>query len=250
MQWFYGILAGSTLLLLSGSLFLASKKFAGSRSKRRNQDRGSVEVEAITSYIDESLRGYPDRIRYTNVYGAQVWTCHSRLFTFQITFQEKKIRYRFQITFFCKTPFRFRIRRAIIGTSMRIERSSGKRTAGLLAEKEIPALIRRLRFYDSVEVSTTNITGTKIFSNVAGLAEWPQTIGASITFVRFLLNHEERKESTKQGEALCPYCKSTITDQEKSVSCNQCRTIHHQPCWNETDRCSVFGCGGKSELEL
>ena len=225
-------------------------KFAESLFKRLKENHTDDRLKEISLYIDESLRGYPDRTRYTDVYGAHIWQCHSPLFTFQISLQKQKLRYRFQITFFCKTVFQFRIRRALSGPTMKVDRTAGKQTKRLLAEKEMPALIGRLHFYDSMEISPTAVTGRKIFSDIPGLSEWPRTLGASITFVRFLLDYEDRKESTKGGEALCPYCRSPITAQDESVSCIQCRTIHHRPCWNETDRCSVFGCGSKSELQL
>jgi hypothetical protein len=250
MESFYGILGGSIVLLLAAALVLAGKKFAGSLSERWKENDIDDRTEEISLFIDQSLRGYPDRTRYTNVYGGDVWTCHSRLFTFRITLSKKKLRYLFEITFFCDTPFAFRIRRVISGASMKVDRSSGNETRKLLGEKEFSALAQRLLFYDSLEVSRTSVTGKKKFSGAPGLADWPKTLGASITFVRFLLNFEDRKEPATQGDVLCPYCRGAITDQDKSVSCQQCRTIHHQLCWNETDRCSVFGCGNKSELEL
>jgi hypothetical protein len=250
MESFYGILAGSILVLISTALVLAGKKLARSLSERAEENPEQDRMEEISDFIDQSLRGYPDRTRYTNAYGQHVWTCHSKLFTFRITLQKLKLRYGFEITFFCKTPFHFRIRRTVTGNFMKVRESSGKQTAKLLDQKEISALLQRLLFYDSVTVSQTGITGQKTISGVAGLVDWPKTIGASITFVRFLLNFEDRKESTTPGEALCPYCRGVILAQEKSVSCQECRTTHHQVCWNETDRCSVFGCGSKSELEL
>ncbi len=222
----------------------------GSKQVQSSQEITDSDLDELFKYIDASLKGYPDRIHYKDVYASHVWTCHSRLFTFQINLKEEKLRYRFQICFFCKVPFRFKMRRSLTGKGFKILDSPGNTTGQLLAEKEVPVLIQKLLFYDSVEVSNNGVLGSKTFSGIAGLSEWPKTLGASITFVRFLLNYEGRKEATKQGEALCPYCRGMIAENERAVSCGECRTVHHQDCWNESDRCSVFGCGNKSELEL
>lgn len=244
MEWFLGILAGSILLLL------AHMKFANSFSSKSKEPADDPALQELSQFIDSSLKGYPERVRYKDVYGAHVWTCHSRLFTIQISLSKTTIRYRFQVSFFHDLPFRFTIRRSRIQKTMKVAGSSGKLTEKLLSEKEMTPFIQKLSFYDSVRVTKSGVYGSKAVSGIAGLAEWPKALGASITFVRFLLNYDDRKEALKPEDALCPYCRGMITTGEKVVSCSKCRTAHHQDCWNETDRCSIFGCGSKSELEL
>ncbi len=206
--------------------------------------------EKLFHFIDTSLKGYPDRNHFKDFYHNHTWTCHSRLFTFQIQLKKETLRYQFQIFFFVELPFKFKIQRSLTGQTMTIIQSSGEITKRLIAQKELPALIQRLQFYDSLKISSTSVGGTKTFQSLEDLKEWPKTLGASITFLRFLLNYQDRKESTEKGDAVCPYCRNPIIETEKSVSCRECRTIHHWDCWNETDRCSVFGCRSKSELEL
>jgi hypothetical protein len=244
MEWFLLILAVTIFFLYVHS------QLSNSNQKKRNDGENDPVLEEISAFIDSSLKGYPDRIRHKDINrGGYAWTCHSRLFTFRIHLRKHRLRYQFQIVFFCDLPFRFTIRRSRIARSKLTHRSR-KITAQLLARKELHALIQKLRFFDSVSVTRTGVTGTKMFNGISGLSEWHKTLGASITFVRFLLNYEERKQPSQQDEALCPYCKARIAENEQAVSCSTCSTVHHQDCWNETDRCSVFGCGNKSELQL
>lgn len=44
----------------------------------------------------------------------------------------------------------------------------------------------------------------------------------------------------------CPYCKGEIVERENLIRCSQCSTLHHETCWRENGRCSVFACSGVS----
>jgi len=242
MELFFVILVAAILLL-----FLY---FANSIEPQSKPDKIDPVFEELLQYVDTSLKGYPDRFHYKDVHATHVWTCHSRLFTFRIYLTKETLHYQFQIFFSVELPFEFKIQRSLTGQAMKIVQSSGEPTKRLLAQKELPALIQKLQFYDSLKISTTGVAGTKTFQSLEDLKEWPKTLGASITFLRFLLNYQDRKEPTEKESALCPYCRNPILEEEKAVSCRECRTIHHMECWNETDRCSVFGCGNKSEIEL
>lgn len=42
---------------------------------------------------------------------------------------------------------------------------------------------------------------------------------------------------------LCPYCRGTLIQRhQRLVSCSSCKTVHHESCWEEAQRCSIFGC--------
>lgn len=43
--------------------------------------------------------------------------------------------------------------------------------------------------------------------------------------------------------AICPYCRQSMDPTDDIVSCFACNTAHHEECWNEVSRCSIFGCG-------
>ncbi|MCI0412537.1 hypothetical protein L0222_07010 [bacterium] len=244
MEWFFLILVAAILLL-----FLHSK-LVGKIESDSKAEEPDPNFEEIFHYIDTSLKGYPDRFKFTDSYGIRTWTCHSRLFDFQVYLKKETLHYQFQIAFWVQLPFEFKIQRSFKRQDLKLAQSSGKDTRGLLEQKEIPALIQKLQFYDSLKISSGAVVGIKTFRKLEDLEEWPKTLGASITFLRFLLSYQDRKESSEKGPAVCPYCRNPVLEDEKAVSCRECRTIHHSECWNETDRCSVFGCGNKSEIEL
>lgn len=51
------------------------------------------------------------------------------------------------------------------------------------------------------------------------------------------------------GTAVCPYCREEL--QEADVACCVvCGTAYHQECWNESGRCSVYGCTGKMQFHF
>lgn len=45
------------------------------------------------------------------------------------------------------------------------------------------------------------------------------------------------------SEAKCPYCRSRLL--AESVACPQCSALYHSDCWEQSGRCSVYGCTGK-----
>ena len=42
--------------------------------------------------------------------------------------------------------------------------------------------------------------------------------------------------------AICPYCRQSMEPTDSVVFCFACNTAHHEECWNEVSRCSIFGC--------
>lgn len=45
------------------------------------------------------------------------------------------------------------------------------------------------------------------------------------------------------GETECPYC-ATPMPRAEAVACCRCHTWHHRDCWQESGRCTTYGCGG------
>jgi GntR family transcriptional regulator len=43
--------------------------------------------------------------------------------------------------------------------------------------------------------------------------------------------------------SVCPYCRQSMEPNDVVVFCFACKTAHHEECWNEVSRCSIFGCG-------
>lgn len=46
----------------------------------------------------------------------------------------------------------------------------------------------------------------------------------------------------------CPFCKQPVGDDDRTATCIVCGTVHHVECWNETARCSIFGCSGRVKI--
>jgi hypothetical protein len=67
--------------------------------------------------------------------------------------------------------------------------------------------------------------------------------GLKLKFLPTLSRAEDR------GTLRCPFCRDSIYPAITVIRCKKCRTIHHEKCWQENRRCSVFGCGGNPEQE-
>lgn len=46
----------------------------------------------------------------------------------------------------------------------------------------------------------------------------------------------------------CPFCKSSIKEDDKKIDCIKCGIPHHEECWNENGGCSTFGCSDQGGL--
>jgi hypothetical protein len=44
------------------------------------------------------------------------------------------------------------------------------------------------------------------------------------------------------SDAVCPYCRAKIADDEPSHVCEGCSTPHHADCYAENGGCTIFGC--------
>jgi hypothetical protein len=42
--------------------------------------------------------------------------------------------------------------------------------------------------------------------------------------------------------AACPYCRAKIGEEEPSLECAGCGTLHHADCYAENGGCTIFGC--------
>lgn len=43
---------------------------------------------------------------------------------------------------------------------------------------------------------------------------------------------------------ICPYCRTTFTEDDEVVVCSVCEMPHHKDCWIENKACTTFGCTG------
>jgi TM2 domain/Prokaryotic RING finger family 1 len=42
--------------------------------------------------------------------------------------------------------------------------------------------------------------------------------------------------------AACPYCRAKICEEDLSLACEGCGTLHHADCYTENGGCTIFGC--------
>jgi hypothetical protein len=42
--------------------------------------------------------------------------------------------------------------------------------------------------------------------------------------------------------AACPYCRASIGEEDPSLACAGCGTLHHADCYEENGGCTIFGC--------
>jgi hypothetical protein len=52
-----------------------------------------------------------------------------------------------------------------------------------------------------------------------------------------------------RGTLRCPFCRDSIYPAITITCCSSCRTVHHEKCWQDNHRCSVFGCLGIPQQE-
>lgn len=195
----------------------------------------------LVEIIDDSVKGYRNRIR-TEHQRIIRWECPSRRFTFHISFQRDAKRYLVNLSF----PIPVQSVEESAGRQLDVARGVAIKKDGSLMEREAQALVEPLRFFDRVSVSRSGIFARKIIKREDELQDWHDGLTGIIAFVRYQLDAEKWSEIEVAGQTLCPYCRSAIGEQDEVARCRKCRTVHHEDCWQEQGRCSVFGCGSTS----
>jgi hypothetical protein len=62
-----------------------------------------------------------------------------------------------------------------------------------------------------------------------------------------VLEGERNALCDASGAVRCAYCREGVTgDEPDLVACDRCRTVVHDPCWEEHGACPVLGCEGRS----
>ncbi len=51
--------------------------------------------------------------------------------------------------------------------------------------------------------------------------------------------------NARRSFGACPFCQSTIYENETKVYCAECSIPHHEDCWLENGRCALYGCTGR-----
>lgn len=196
-------------------------------------------LEKLEAAIDDSLKRYRECRK--SRFGQTInWKCVAKLFTFYITLRRDGFNYILDIS------FHFPLTTVDEETASRFDTSRKLKIENriLLPKQQLEELLGRLEFFDSLDVDTNGVQARKEFHRLAAFTGWPKGLSGIITFVRYLIDYEKRKDLKISPDALCPYCRSEISEKDDLVSCRVCRTLHHRDCWEEIDECSVFGCKG------
>lgn len=205
--------------------------------QERRSDGGKL--EQLEALIDQSLSRY--RQCRKSRFGKTInWQCIAKLFTFHITLQRNGL------TYILHTSFHFPLTTVDQKTANRFDTSKKLSVDDqvLYPQQHMEELFSRLQFFDSLNIHTDGVMARKKLIRSALILEWPKALSGMITFVRYLIDYEKRKDLKISGDAVCPYCRSEISERDDVVSCRVCRTFHHRDCWEEIDQCSVFGCKG------
>jgi DNA-binding transcriptional regulator YhcF (GntR family) len=72
--------------------------------------------------------------------------------------------------------------------------------------------------------------------------------GFSWESIEAVIDRLKNPEATLPSGALCPFCRQRMERTDDIVHCFACKTAHHEECWNEASRCSIFGCGSSIKL--
>lgn len=191
--------------------------------------------------IDDSVKGYRDRIRFerNRVFH---WECRSKRYSFQIALQRDARNYVLRITF----NFELQSVDAVSAKSVDVARGLAITEQSGLTGQEMESMLLPLKAFTRVYVRSSGVSTTKIIDPDDDLQNWREELTGIIAFVRYLLDAEKWSQPGSTSQTHCPYCRSEIGEQDAVSRCRKCRTAHHEECWKEQGRCSVFGCGSSS----
>jgi DNA-binding transcriptional regulator YhcF (GntR family) len=79
--------------------------------------------------------------------------------------------------------------------------------------------------------------------NLAKSIQTARDEGFSWDSIQNVVDHLRNPGTTLPSGAVCPYCRQLMESIDMIVYCFACKTAHHEECWNEVSRCSIFGCG-------
>jgi hypothetical protein len=119
-----------------------------------------------------------------------------------------------------------------------------------ITENDIAPFLQPLSFFTRVTAKPGILSADRTLDQDTLLENWPQVLSAFIRLGHFLMDTEARQKILEAADVLCPYCRGEFIAKDDTVSCRECKTRHHQECWDEVGRCSVFGCGHKSEIVI
>jgi hypothetical protein len=213
----------------------------------------SVSDEAIAEQFEEAI--HSSVRRYKNLYQSNIgktfnWTAHSKRYVLRVSLSIiSRNKYELNVNLEGSHQQNF----SLIGLGwlsrerkLRFTSESQKDTG--ISRTEIEPFLKQLNFFDELTASEGILTASRTLQKDTSMEDWPRTLASFIRLGNFLMDTGLRKEVLAASDILCPYCRNDFTETASTVSCRDCKTRHHQECWEEVGRCSVFGCNCKSEI--
>ena len=59
-----------------------------------------------------------------------------------------------------------------------------------------------------------------------------------------------RANALEDPDTICPFCRVALEKTMQLIICSACGSWHHDSCWREHGRCSIFGCTGSAIIGL
>ncbi len=218
-------------------------------SQIRNVD---PDAEPLVRAIHSSVERYK-HLNTSFCEESYYWTAHSKRYVLRISLSPKGLtKYSLNVTLEGKHAHVFALahRGWLSSRLVKMENQlyfTNPPSEGI-AEAEIIPFLEPLSFFEKVTASEGILSATRTLHTETSIEDWPHVLGTFIRLARFLMDTGMRKEILAVEDVLCPYCRGQFTGAESTVSCRECKTRHHQECWEEVGRCSVFGCNCKSEM--
>ncbi len=86
--------------------------------------------------------------------------------------------------------------------------------------------------------------------NLAKSIQTAREEGFNWETIQNVVNQLKNPKVNLPAGAICPYCRQSMEPTDNVVSCFGCNTAHHEECWNEVSRCSIFGCGSSVRTSI
>ncbi len=86
--------------------------------------------------------------------------------------------------------------------------------------------------------------------NLAKSIQTARQEGFNWEIIQNVVNSLKNPRVNLSAGAICPYCRQSLEATDSIVTCFACNTAHHEECWNDVSRCSIFGCGSSVRTSI
>jgi hypothetical protein len=225
------------------------------RAVLRRSISNQASAEQFTEAIHESVKRYKN-LHQSKIGNTFYWTAHSKRYSLSIslTVAASRNKYVLKVNLEGNHKQNFTLERPnwlsskVYNMESKLYFFSEPLKDAEISRLEIEPFVEQLNFFDEVKAAEGILSATRTLQRNSPMDTWPQALATFIRLGSFLMDTGLRKEILSAKDILCPYCRSDFSEAMATVSCRDCKTRHHQECWDEVGRCSVFGCNCKSEV--